>query len=62
MMAAEPADTRMRLLRLVPFLWIALSLAWLVIVIVTDRPAWALAVWIAVTIGPIAMLGRAGAR
>ncbi len=38
--------------------WLGLSLAWLVVIIVTDVPAWTLAVWIAATLGPLAALQR----
>lgn len=39
-----------------PWLWLAMSLLWLVVVIVTDQPAWPLALWIATTIGPFIYL------
>jgi len=35
-----------------------LSLAWFVVVIDADVPAWTLAVWIAATLGPLAALQR----
>jgi len=56
----EPDEVRPSLLRLVPFLWVALSLAWAVIVVVTDRPAWALALWVGV--GPLTELDRLAGR
>lgn len=48
--------------RLVPILWLALSLSWAVVIVVADRPAWALAVWIASTLGPLAMLSDGSSR
>ena len=39
-----------------PFIWLALSAAWAGIVLVTGRPAWPLAIWIATTVGPLAAL------
>jgi hypothetical protein len=57
-MSVGPDAVRPSPLRLVPLLWIALSLAWAVIVVVTDRPAWALALWIGTTVGPLTELDR----
>jgi hypothetical protein len=51
-----PDETPPRFVRVVPVLWIVLSLAWAVIIIVSDRPAWALALWVATTLGPLTML------
>lgn len=42
--------------RLVPFAWLALSAAWAGVVLVTERPAWPLAIWIAITVGPLTAL------
>ncbi len=61
-MTAGSDDELPRLLRLVPLIWIALSLAWAIVIVVTDRPAWALALWVAANLGPLAALDRAGSR
>lgn len=50
------------LARLVPAIWIVVTSAWAVLIIVTDRPAWEPAIWIAATAGPLAALDRAGDR
>ncbi|MEM8705198.1 MAG: hypothetical protein AAGE98_01995 [Actinomycetota bacterium] len=42
---------------LVPSLWLGLSTAWAVVIFVTDQPAWPLALWTAITLGPLAALG-----
>ncbi len=55
-------EKRARLRRAVPWLWLALSALWAVVVIVTDVPAWPLAVWIAATLGPITYVQRFGSR
>ena len=44
--------------RRIPFLWLALSAGWAVVLFVTDVPAWPLAIWVAATIGPITVLQR----
>jgi energy-coupling factor transporter transmembrane protein EcfT len=44
--------------RLIPYLWLATTLAWLVVVVVTDQPAWQLAIWIVTAIVPITALER----
>jgi hypothetical protein len=41
-----------------PWLWLAMSLAWAVVIIVTDQIAWPLALWIATTVGPLTFLKR----
>lgn len=38
------------------FLWMALNIAWLAVIFVTDLPAWMLAIWIAATIGLLTAL------
>ena len=38
--------------------WLTLNLLWLVLIILTDVPAWTLAVWIAATLGPSAFLAN----
>lgn len=45
-----------RFVRIVPWLWLALTLSWGVIIAVTNRPAWELALWIAATLGPLTSL------
>lgn len=45
-----------RLRRTIPFLWLGLSVAWAVVVFVTDQPALWLALWIATTVGPIVFI------
>ena len=47
--------------RAIPFLWLALSAGWLVVLFVTDIPAWPLAIWIATTLGPLSALQRKAA-
>jgi hypothetical protein len=49
-------DRPPRLERPIPFLWLGLSVAWAVVVFVTDQPALWLALWIATTVGPIAFI------
>ena len=44
----------------VPWLWFAMSLAWAVVIIVTDELAWPLALWIATTVGPLTYLSTSG--
>ena len=39
-----------------PFLWLGLSVAWAVVIFVTDQLAWPLALWIATTLGPLTVL------
>jgi hypothetical protein len=55
---ATTGDTtrRARLLRLLPWLWLGLSAAWAVVILVTDQVAWPLAVWVATTVGPLTLL------
>ena len=43
--------------RTVLSLWMVLNITWLAVLFVSDVPAWTLAIWIAGTIGPIAVLG-----
>ena len=50
--------TRHQVRRAVPWLWLAVSLAWAVVIIVTDELAWPLALWIATTVGPLTYLTR----
>lgn len=44
---------RGRLVELLPWLWLGLSVAWAVVIFTTDHVAWPLAVWIATTVGPL---------
>ena len=55
-------ETTGRLRRAVPWLWLALSALWAVVIIVTDLVAWPLALWIATTLGPLTYLQRSGSR
>lgn len=48
--------------RAVPWLWLALSALWAVVIIVTDQVAWPLALWIATTVGPLTYLQHSGSR
>ncbi len=48
--------------RAVPWLWLALSALWAVVIIVTDLAAWPLALWIATTLGPLTYLQRSGSK
>lgn len=41
---------------LIPWLWLGLSMAWAVVIFVTDQLAWPLALWIATTVGPLTLL------
>jgi len=50
----DPA--RPRAFRALPWLWLALSAPWLVVIFVTELPAWTLAIWIAITLGSVTML------
>ncbi|MCZ7534001.1 MAG: hypothetical protein M5U23_11475 [Acidimicrobiia bacterium] len=42
--------------RLLPWLWLGFSMAWAVVIFVTDQLAWPLALWIATTVGPLIYL------
>ena len=55
-------ETRARLGRGVPWLWLGLSALWAVVIIVTDAQAWPLTIWIAATLGPITYLQRSESR
>lgn len=39
-----------------PWLWLGLSVAWAVVIVVTDQLAWPLALWVATTVGPLTAL------
>jgi hypothetical protein len=53
---------RSTLRKVLPFAWLAMSAAWAVVIVVTDQPAWGLALWIATTVGPLTALERRDAR
>ena len=48
------------IVRIVPVVWLAVTFAWAVVIVVTDRPAWEPALWIAATLGPLASLDWVG--
>jgi hypothetical protein len=54
--ASTPPSTRRRNLQLLAFGWLALSLVWAGVIIVTDELAWPLALWVATTLGPLTLL------
>lgn len=54
----KPAKTTGRLRKALPWLWLAMSLIWAVVIIVTGHVAWPLALWIATTLGPLTYLSR----
>jgi hypothetical protein len=47
---------RSRLEQALPWLWLAMSLVWAVVIVATDQLAWPLALWIATTVGPLTYL------
>ncbi len=49
-------STRDKLMRSLPWLWLALTVVWAAAVFLTELPAWTPAIWIAVTIGPVTAL------
>ncbi len=49
-----PTSGHARARKAVAWLVLGLSVAWLATVVVTDEPAWPLAVWIAAIVGPLA--------
>jgi len=49
-------SSRARLTTALPWLWLALSALWAVIILTTDQLAWPLALWIATTVGPLTAL------
>lgn len=51
-----------RLKRALPWLWLAMSMSWAVVIFVTGAVAWPLAVWIATTVGPLTYLRTAALR
>jgi hypothetical protein len=53
---AAPPPSRRRNLRPLVFAWLALSVCWAGVIIVTDALAWPLALWIATTLGPLTMV------
>lgn len=53
-MTADVSGSRLR--QVVPWLWLAMSLLWAVVIVVTDQLAWPLALWVATTVGPLTYL------
>ena len=53
---AGRAARRAHLLNALPWLWLAMSAAWAVVIFTTDQLAWPLALWIATTVGPLTAL------
>jgi hypothetical protein len=49
-------SSRARLTTTLPWLWLALSAFWAVIILTTDQLAWPLALWVATTLGPLTAL------
>ena len=47
---------RAHLVNALPWLWLAMSAAWAVVIFTTDQLAWPLALWIATTVGPLTAL------
>ena len=47
---------RSRMRSALPWLWLVMSMAWAVVIFVTDQLAWPLAFWIATTVGPLTYL------
>ena len=45
-----------RLLNALPWLWLAVSAAWAVVIVVTDQPAGPLALMVGATVGPLMAL------
>ena len=48
--------SRKNILTAVPWVWVALAAVWAVIIFTTDEGGGPLAIWIAITLGPIAVL------
>ena len=44
--------------RAIPFLWLAFSAGWAIVIFVTDTLAWPLALWVAATLGPLTAFQR----
>ncbi len=44
--------------RALPWLWLALSALWAVVIIVTDTISWPLTLWVATTVGPLTYLQK----
>jgi hypothetical protein len=47
---------RSRIGQALPWLWLAMSAVWALVIVVTDQLAWPLALWIATTVGPLTYL------
>lgn len=53
----EP-ERRSAMLRVLPVAWLALSVAWVTVILVTDQVAWPLALWVATTLVPVTAIER----
>ena len=49
-------NSREKILTAVPWVWVALAAIWAVVIFTTDEGGGPLAIWIAITLGPIAVL------
>lgn len=38
---------------IIALFWLVLSVFWVVVIFVTDQPAWPLAIWVATSVGPM---------
>ena len=47
---------RAHLVTALPWLWLGPSAVWAAVIFITDQPAWPLALWIAITVGPLTAL------
>jgi len=54
--AATSDMRRAQLLHVLPWMWLATCIAWALVLVATDRPAWPLTLWIATTVGPVVAL------
>ncbi len=55
-MPAEAPTTEHWIRRLVPIVWMVVNFSLLILIAVTDVPAWIVVVWVAVTIVPVVRL------
>lgn len=53
------APTFWRRYGVIATVWLAITFLWVVVIFVTDVPAWPITIWIAITIVPISALGKA---
>jgi Flp pilus assembly protein TadB len=56
------AETRRAGRKLIPLVWLGASIAWLVIIVMTDLVVWPLTIWIATTLGALTFLRRRNRR